>query len=127
MTNSERAAAIAYIKRYRKLDEDLHNNAPKGSASYIITHRCLQYWDMAIQALNSLEEVYFKGYNDGFTKAEDNYKNDKVLSEKTGEWIPKPYELDYQSDAECSVCHELIINAIYYHYCPKCGAKMIRR
>lgn len=37
---------------------------------------------MGIQALNSLEEVYAKGYNDGFTQAEVNYENDKALSQE---------------------------------------------
>ena len=36
----------------------------------------------AIQALNSLEEVYAKGYNDGFMQAEVNYENDKALSQE---------------------------------------------
>lgn len=38
--------------------------------------------EMAISALNSLEEVYAKGYNDGFTQAEVNYENDKALSQE---------------------------------------------
>ena len=52
MTREEREAAIAYIKGYRKLDEDLHNTAPKDSISYYATDKCLKYWDMAIQALS---------------------------------------------------------------------------
>jgi len=51
MTGEEREAAIAYIKGYRKLDEDLHNTAPKDSISYYATEKCLKYWDMAIRAL----------------------------------------------------------------------------
>ena len=43
--------AIDHIKRYRKLDEDLHKIAPEGSISYVATGECLKYWDMAIQAL----------------------------------------------------------------------------
>ncbi len=43
--------AIEYIKAYRKLDENLHNNAPKGSVSFYATEKCLHYWDMAIKAL----------------------------------------------------------------------------
>ena len=52
MTREEREAAIAYIKGYRKLDEDLHNTAPKDSISYYATDKCLKYWDMAIKALS---------------------------------------------------------------------------
>jgi len=44
--------------------------------------RLKQALDMAIKALNSLEEVYFKGYNDGFTQAEVNHENDKALSQE---------------------------------------------
>ena len=51
MTREEREAAIAYIKEYRKLDEDLHNAASKDSISYYATDKCLKYWDMAIKAL----------------------------------------------------------------------------
>lgn len=43
---------------------------------------------------------------------------------ESGEWIPIPYELDCQSDAECSLCHGQFINAIRYDYCPYCGAYM---
>lgn len=39
-------------------------------------------FEMAISALNSLEEVYAKGYNDGFTQAEVNFENDKALSQE---------------------------------------------
>ncbi|MBO7731284.1 MAG: hypothetical protein J6S67_01975 [Methanobrevibacter sp.] len=41
-----------------------------------------------------------------------------------GMWIPIPYEIDYQTDAECSLCHGQFIDAIRYNYCPYCGAKM---
>lgn len=57
MTREEREAAIAYIKGYRKLDEDLHNTASKDSISYYATDKCLKYWDMAIQALEK-ENIY---------------------------------------------------------------------
>lgn len=62
---------------------------------------------VAISALGSLEEVYTKGYNDGFTQAEVNYENDSErwipvserLPEEYGEYLitwknpkyPKPY------------------------------------
>jgi hypothetical protein len=51
MTNKEIVDAISYIKSYRKLDENLHNTAPKGSMSFYATEKCLHYWDMAIKAL----------------------------------------------------------------------------
>ena len=51
MTREEREAAITHIKGYRKLDENLHNTAPKDSISYYATAKCLKYWDMAIKAL----------------------------------------------------------------------------
>ena len=44
--------------------------------------------------------------------------------QKSGHWIPIPYELDYETDAECSLCHEKFIAAIDYNYCPKCGCRM---
>ena len=75
MTREEREAAIAYIKGYRKLDEDLHNTAPKDSISYYATDKCLKYWDMAIQALlqeptvqdkQAESEKYQKAFDDGY-------------------------------------------------------------
>ena len=48
----------------------------------------------------------------------------KLLEQKSGKWIPIPYELDYETDAECSLCHEKFIAAIDYDYCPKCGYRM---
>jgi len=73
MTREEQEAAIAYIKCYRKLDEDLHNTAPKDSISYYATDKCLKYWDMAIQALSSWEEysdkLWKKAYERGKTEA----------------------------------------------------------
>lgn len=50
MTREEQA--IEYIKKYRKLDENLYNTAPKGTVSSIATKKCLEFWDMAIQALS---------------------------------------------------------------------------
>jgi hypothetical protein len=43
--------AIEYIKKYRELDEKLYNTAPKGTVSSIATNKCLEFWDMAIKAL----------------------------------------------------------------------------
>lgn len=43
--------AIEYIKAHRKLDENLYNLAPPNSVSLRATKKCLEYWDMAIQAL----------------------------------------------------------------------------
>lgn len=48
----------------------------------------------------------------------------QLLEQKSGKWIPIPYELDYETDAECSLCHEKFIDAINYDYCPKCGYRM---
>lgn len=100
--------------------------------------------DMAISALNSLEEVYAKGYNDGFTQAEINFENDKALSQepcesdtsieqalllevidkflpKSGKWI------DINGIyAECSNCNEEIYITGDFNYCPNCGARMER-
>ena len=47
----EISEAISYIKCYRKLDENLHDTAPKGSVGFYATEKCLHYWDMAIEAL----------------------------------------------------------------------------
>lgn len=38
--------------------------------------------EMAIQALNSLEEVYAKGYNDGFTQAVNEFADNLERIEK---------------------------------------------
>ena len=43
--------AIHYIKSYRSVDKKLHDTAPKDSLSFYATQRCLNYWDMAIEAL----------------------------------------------------------------------------
>ena len=50
--------AILYLKSYRKMDEDLHNIAPKDSVSWFTTLKCLKYWDMAINALLDSTERY---------------------------------------------------------------------
>ena len=52
MTREEQA--IEYIKKYRELDEKLYNTAPKGTVSSIATKKCLEFWDMAIQALENI-------------------------------------------------------------------------
>lgn len=46
--------------------------------------------------------------------------------QKLGHWIPTPYELDYETDAKCSLCDAWIVDAMSYNYCPNCGAKMIK-
>ena len=48
--------AIEYIKRYRELDEKLYNTVPKGTVSSIATKKCLEFWDMAISALEQMSE-----------------------------------------------------------------------
>ena len=84
-------------------------------------------FEMAISALNSLEEVYAEGYNDGFMQAEVNYENDKALSQKpkTGHW--KRISMDkYTTHAqywyECDKCGEH--NLGNTDYCPSCGCRM---
>ena len=64
------------------------------------------------------EQLYKNGFADGY---EQGYKD---AEQKSGKWIPIPYELDYETDAECSLCHEKFIAAMDYNYCPKCGCRM---
>ena len=47
--------AINYIKSYRQADEDLHKCAPEGSLAYHATKKGLEYWDMAIKALENIK------------------------------------------------------------------------
>ena len=58
MTREEQA--IEYIKKYRELDENLYNTAPKGTVSSIATKKCLEFWDMAISALEK-QNIYDDG------------------------------------------------------------------
>ena len=58
MTREEQA--IEYIKKYRELDEKLYNTAPKGTVSSIATKKCLEFWDMAISALEK-QSIYDDG------------------------------------------------------------------
>lgn len=89
-----RDEAIAYIKTYRKLDEDLQKIAPKNSVSYKATSKCLEYWDMAIKALEN---------------------------NKTGHWIWRSYGgID---TCKCSVCGGGSWE-MEFDYCAYCGAKM---
>ena len=53
-TREEISEAVSYIKSYRKLDENIHNTAPKGSVGFYATEKCLHYWDMAIEALQKM-------------------------------------------------------------------------
>ena len=94
--------AIEYISRYKEQDEELHKIAPKNSMSYYATGKCLEYWDIAIEALEN---------------------------QKTGHWIEKDgYDGDTYYD--CSECGEsfCLIEGTptdnLYNYCPSCGAKM---
>lgn len=57
MTNEDINGAIAYLKSYRKLDEKLYAISLKNSISYLATCKCLQYWDMAIMALEHMVAV----------------------------------------------------------------------
>ena len=71
MTREEQA--IEYIKKYRELDEKLCNSVPKGTIASIAAEKCLEFWDMAIQALSSWEEysdkLWKKAYERGKTEA----------------------------------------------------------
>lgn len=48
----------------------------------------------------------------------------EIVDKPIGEWIPRPYEIDYENDAECSICGEIVIDGNGYNYCPNCGIKM---
>ena len=102
--------------------------------------------DMAIQALNSLEEVYANGYNDGFTQAEVNFENDKALSSQSdtsmeqalllevidkclpesGKWIEELDDFGEVTNYHCSKCYEDtgFVTDCKWKFCPNCGAKM---
>lgn len=54
-------------------------------------------------------------------KIKDEYE---IVDKPIGEWIPRPYEIDYENDAECSICGEIVINGNGYSYCPNCGIEM---
>lgn len=42
-----------------------------------------------------------------------------------GEWIPKPYSIEWKSDAKCSNCGNLVPGALgNYVTCPYCSADM---
>lgn len=56
----------------------------------------------------------------------DELKAEQEQEPKQGHWIPTPYELDYETDAKCSLCDAWIVDAMSYNYCPNCGAKMIK-
>ena len=95
--------AIEYIKTYRKLDENLHNTAPKGSVSFSATEKCLNYWDMAIKALEQEpildkiraeieQEIAYKpmemwDYRMGLKKALDIIDKCKAESEERNESV----------------------------------------
>lgn len=70
-------------------------------------------WNTAVENASAIDNAYRKGYND-------------AMQIKSGYWIPIPYELEYQTDAKCSVCFKEIVNGINYKYCPNCGIKMIK-
>ena len=55
MTREEQA--IEYIKNYREIDEKLYNTVPKGTVASIAIKKCLEFWDMAIQALSQVSEI----------------------------------------------------------------------
>ena len=104
MTDKEQA--IEYIKGYRKLDEELYNKAPKGTVSSNTTKKCLEFWDMAIQALSQ--------------------------EPKTGylirwyEIIEREHLAIHDPHCKCSECDREYdpYSASLFNYCPNCGAKM---
>ena len=140
MTREEREAAIAYIKGYRKLDEDLHNTAPKDSISYYATDKCLKYWDMAIKALsqepcedaisreaaiklctNDKYNIQYKYEDDkGIThKGYDEYRLidyyklkqlPSVQPSRKGHWIEVEKYSDGKHKIECSECGNYIFD-----------------
>lgn len=69
---------------------------------------------------------------DAIERVRNNHAYDEIeeiqklpsVTQKSGKWIPIPYQLDYESDAECSLCHEQFIAAMNYNYCPNCGHRM---
>lgn len=154
MTREEQA--IEYIKKYRELDEKLYNTAPKGTVSSIATKKCLEFWDMAIKALEqepcddaisrqaALNSLIDNTHLDGYDLAEalDAIENKEKLSPVTlqqkGHWEHgKEISREYRGqtlvninyiDWHCSNCHCVVEQSIKpkWNYCPNCGARMER-
>ena len=83
----------------------------------------------AISRKAVLEQAWTLEYPDSSSEKVVSVKDIEQLPSVTpsrhkGHWIPIPYQLDYDTDAICSLCHEEFIAAINYKYCPNCGAKM---
>lgn len=57
MTVEEMENAIAFLKAFRQLDENLHKTSPKDSIGYHATKTCLKFWDIAIGSIRALEKV----------------------------------------------------------------------
>lgn len=149
MTKEEQA--IEYIKTYRELDENLYNIAPKGTVSSRVTKKCLEFWDMAIEALEAqfcedcvsreaVQDLIAKLLSD-YLHDEDREKIENVNAEigelpsvqpqrKRGKWIKIGKDSrGYTDTFECSECGELIRFMFYmddceYDYCPYCLADM---
>lgn len=89
-----------------------------GTNEYVVdavweaVHNAIPY-DMLDEYLKRLSQIY-NGMFDNLTKS------------SIGHWIPIPYELDYETDAKCSLCFEQVVDGINYKYCPNCGARMIK-
>ena len=96
--------------------------------------------EMAIEALStepcedciSREEAkrivdhYIQFYDGQFRINEsiDNLPSVQPIRPK-GEWIPKPYSIEWKSDAKCSNCGNLVAGALSnYVTCPYCSADM---
>ena len=114
MIRKEREAAIAYIKGYRKLDEDLHNTAPKDSISYYATDKCLKYWDMAISALE-LQEKAKEAWDSmmEITQIATDVLEQKPCETSTDEPMTMVYPTIFCDDA---ISRELAISTIYDKY-----------
>lgn len=97
----EISEAVSYIKAYRKLDENLHNTAPKGSVGFYATEKCLRYWDMAIEALEKDQS-----------------------NPKTGHWVK--FVVNGQHKIRCDMCDYTEAEYVTHirNYCPNCGIKM---
>ena len=84
----------------KKLPNISQNTVSKATFEQVMWER-----DIAIQQLKEL------GY--GFAE--------KL---RTGYWEFKPYAVEFEDDAVCSICNKLVVGASEYKFCPNCGTKM---
>lgn len=140
MTREEREAAIAYLKGYRKLDEDLHNISPKDSISYYATDKCVKYCDMAIEALKAVpcEDAISRESVLEVVNNPLNIKLDKIIEklppvtpkQRKGKWIIHETTRSGHTIGiefiECSQCHSYFLHdhLVRNSFCPNCGSDM---